>query len=125
MKKKSNGILFLAAIAAGLFVLKRKRKEPSTPDVELDENYTEIQAEISPTPIIRDYINGMSDPMPTIENLKRGIENGWYSAKITAVNGKPAVRLSGKLTNGKEFSDVYPISESVKNELKEIGVQEL
>lgn len=67
-------------------------------------------------------VGAMTDPMPTLDNLKRGIANGWYQAQLTTVGGKPAVRLSGKLTNGKPYSDVYPITAEVQAELKQMGV---
>lgn len=67
-------------------------------------------------------VGAMTDPAPTIDNLKRGIANGWYQAQLTTVDGKPAVRLSGKLTNGKLYSDVYPITAEVQAELKQMGV---
>ena len=68
-------------------------------------------------------VGSMSDAPPAPENLKRGIANGWYQAQLTMVNGKQAVRLSGKLTNGKQYSDVYPITPEVVAELKQMGVQ--
>lgn len=68
-------------------------------------------------------VGKMSDPAPTLENLKRGIANGWYTAEITTVDGKHAVRLSGKLTDGTYYQDVYPISAEVAKELRMIGVK--
>ena len=68
-------------------------------------------------------VGKMSDPAPTLENLKRGIANGWYKAEITTVDGKRAVRLSGKLTNGTFYQDVYPITESVEKELLKLGAK--
>lgn len=70
----------------------------------------------------RQCIGSMSDKAPTLENLKRGISNGWYQAQLTMVNGQQAVRLSGKLTNGREYSDVYPVTPEVAAELKRMGV---
>lgn len=67
-------------------------------------------------------VGKMSDAPVALENLKRGIANGWYQAQLTTVDGKPAVRLSGKLTNGKQYSDVYPITPKVAAELKQMGV---
>lgn len=67
-------------------------------------------------------VGAMTDMAPTLENLKRGIANGWYQAKLTIVNGQQAVRLSGKLINGGEYSDVYPITPEVAAELKQMGV---
>lgn len=67
-------------------------------------------------------VGAMTDREPALENLKRGIANGWYTAQLTMVNGKQAVRLSGKLTNGKQYSDVYPITPEVAAELKQMGV---
>ena len=68
-------------------------------------------------------VGKMSDPEVALENLKRGIANGWYQAQLTTVDGKPAVRLSGKLTDGKPYSDVYPISAEVEKELRMMGVK--
>lgn len=67
-------------------------------------------------------VGAMDDIPPTLENLKRGIANGWYQAQLTMVNGQQAVRLSGKLTNGREYSDVYPVTPEVAAELKRMGV---
>lgn len=64
----------------------------------------------------------MSDAPVALDNLKRGIAKGWYTAQLTEVDGKQAVRLSGKLTNGKQYSDVYPITPEVAAELKQMGV---
>lgn len=66
-------------------------------------------------------VGSMDDAPVALENLKRGIANRWYQAQLTMVNGQPAVRLSGKLTNGKHFSDVYPITSEVAAELKQMG----
>lgn len=68
-------------------------------------------------------ISGMSDAAPTLENLKRGIANGWYKAELVMVNGRQAVRLSGKLTDGKQYSDVYPVTPEVTQELRNMGVK--
>lgn len=67
-------------------------------------------------------VGAMDDAPVALENLKRGIANGWYQAKLTIVNGQQAVRLSGKLINGGEYSDVYPITPEVAAELKQMGV---
>ena len=67
-------------------------------------------------------VGKMTDAQVSLDNLKRGIANGWYQAQLTTVDGKPAVRLSGKLTNGKPYSDVYPITVEVQAELKQMGV---
>ena len=67
-------------------------------------------------------VGKMDDPAVALDNLKRGIANGWYQAQLTMVNGQPAVRLSGKLINGKQYSDVYPITSEVAAELKQMGI---
>lgn len=67
-------------------------------------------------------VGNMSDAPVALENIKRGIANGWYQAQLTTVDGKTAVRLSGKLTNGMPYSDVYPITQEVASELKQMGV---
>lgn len=68
-------------------------------------------------------VGSMSDAPVALENLKRGIANGWYQAQLTIENGQQAVRLSGKLTDGREYSDVYPVTPEVAAELKQMGVQ--
>ena len=67
-------------------------------------------------------VGSMSDPEVALDNLKRGIANGWYTAQLTTIDGRQAVRLSGKLTNGKQYSDVYPITIEVASELRKMGV---
>lgn len=67
-------------------------------------------------------VGKMDDPAVALDNLKRGIANGWYTAQLTMVNGQQAVRLSGKLINGTHFSDVYPITPEVAAELKQMGI---
>ena len=67
-------------------------------------------------------VGAMDDAPVALENLKRGIANGWYKAQLTIVNGQQAVHLSGKLINGREYSDVYPITPEVAAELKQMGV---
>lgn len=68
-------------------------------------------------------VGAMSDQAPTLDNLKRGIANGWYTARLTIVDGQQAVELSGKLTNGQLYSDVYPITSAVAKELQQMGVK--
>jgi hypothetical protein len=68
-------------------------------------------------------VSGMNDAAPALENLKRGIANGWYTAELTMVNGQQAIRLSGKLTNGKQYTDVYPVTTEVAQELRKMGVK--
>ena len=70
-------------------------------------------------------VGAMSDPVITLANIRRGIDNGWYTAVLTRVNGQPAVRLSGKKTDGMFYSYVYPITEADYQALKSDGVQEV
>lgn len=67
-------------------------------------------------------VGSMNDPEVALDNLKRGIANGWYKAQLTTIDGRQAVRLSGKLINGKQYSDVYPITPEVAAELRKMGV---
>ena len=67
-------------------------------------------------------VGSMDDAPVALENLKRGIANGWYLAQLTMVNGQQAVHLSGKLINGREYSDIYPVTPEVAAELKQMGV---
>lgn len=67
-------------------------------------------------------VGSMNDPEVALDNIKRGIANGWYTAQLTTIDGRQAVRLSGKLINGKQYSDVYPITPEVAAELRKMGV---
>lgn len=95
MAKKKSYILIISTIVAAIGLVKLANKQSS--------------------------IGAMDDAPVALENLKRGIANGWYQAQLTMVNGQQAVRLSGKLTNGKQYSDVYPITPEVAAELKQMG----
>lgn len=66
-------------------------------------------------------ILGMEDTPVSIENIRRGIANGLYDCVLIRVDGKPAVRLSGKTTSGQYFSDVYPITQSDFDTLQNEG----
>ena len=65
-------------------------------------------------------LEGMSDTPVSIENIRKGVERGWYKAVLCRVNGKPAVFLYGKDADGENYGDYYPISEvdwqTLKNE---------
>lgn len=62
-------------------------------------------------------VAGMQDPEASLDNIRRGVANGWYKAKRTMVNGKPAVELSGRTKDGKLYTDVYPVSLETYNKL--------
>ena len=68
-----------------------------------------------------DDISGMEEDPVSIENIRRGVANGWYTCVLTRVNGSAAVRISGKVVNGKQFTDVYPITEEDWKTLKAEG----
>ena len=55
-------------------------------------------------------MTGMTDATVSIDNIRKGVARGWYTAELTYANGKPAVRLSGTATDGTYTSDVYPIA---------------
>ena len=67
--------------------------------------------------IRRKPVSGMQDPEVSLDNIRRGVANGWYKATRTMVNGKPAVELSGRTQDGKLYTDVYPVSQETYNKL--------
>lgn len=69
-------------------------------------------------------VSGMNDNPVSLENVRRGVKNGWYTATLLRVDGKPAIRLSGKVTNGRQYSDTYPISEADYATLRSEGLPE-
>lgn len=64
---------------------------------------------------------GMTDATVSIDNIRKGVARGWYTAELTYADGKPAVRLSGTATDGQYTSDVYPIALKDWQTLKEEG----
>lgn len=73
----------------------------------------------------KDNISGMQDTPVSLDNIRRGVKNGWYTAVLTRVDGQPAVRLSGKVNDGSTYTDVYPISETDYQTLRSEGYAEV
>ena len=48
----------------------------------------------------------------TAKQVMQGVKNEWYSCTLLDLNGKPAVRLTGKDKDGEEYSGVFPISQA-------------
>ena len=69
----------------------------------------------------KEDVAGMQDKFVTIDNIRRGVQEGWYKAILLRVNGQPAVYLYGIDTAGKQTGDTYPISESDWQTLKNEG----
>lgn len=66
-------------------------------------------------------LKGMEDTPISIENVRKGVANGWYTCTLVVVDGTPAVHLSGCTANGKPYSDVYPITKEDWDALKNEG----
>lgn len=69
---------------------------------------------------------GMDDSPVSLDNVRRGIAQGWYAAVLTKVGGRSAIRLTGLTADGDSFSDVYPISDEDYYTLLNVdGLQEV
>ena len=68
--------------------------------------------------------SGMNDNAVSLENIRKGVERGWYKARLTRANGQPAIYLYGLNTAGQEYGDTYPISENDWQTLKKEGYKE-
>ena len=66
-------------------------------------------------------VDGMEDDPVSIENIRRGVANGWYTCVLTRVNNIPAVRLSGRTADGKNYMDVFAVTEEDWKTLKKEG----
>lgn len=67
---------------------------------------------------------GLNDPQVSLDNIRRGVANGWYTCKLLrTADGKAAVELSGKKTDGKYYSDIYPVAEETWQMLKAEGYE--
>lgn len=69
-------------------------------------------------------VNGMEDDPVSIENIRRGVANGWYTCVLTRVDNIPAVRLSGRTADGKTYTDVFAVTEEDWQALKKEGYEE-
>ena len=67
-----------------------------------------------------DSVDGMEDTPVSIDNIRKGVARGWYSATLCRVDGVPAVRLTGEV-GGKPYSYVFPIAETDWQTLKNEG----
>lgn len=65
--------------------------------------------------------SGMNDKPVSLDNIRMGVARGWYTATLTRVGGKPAIRLFGKDAKGNDYGDVFPISEHDWQTLKNEG----
>ena len=66
-------------------------------------------------------VYGMEDNPVSIENIRSGVANGWYTCVLTRVNNIPAVRLSRRTTDGKIYTDVFTVTKEDWNALKNEG----
>lgn len=66
----------------------------------------------------------MEDDPISIENIRRGVTNGWYTCVLTRVDNIPAVRLSGRTADGKIYTDVFAVTEEDWQTLKKEGYAE-
>ena len=64
---------------------------------------------------------GMEDAPVSLDNIRKGVQRGWYSATLCRVNGTPAIHLYGKDASGNNYGDVFPITEADWQTLKNEG----
>lgn len=69
-------------------------------------------------------IEGLEDDPVSIDNIRMGVQRGWYTCVLTRVNGIPAVRLSGRTADGKTYTDVFAVTEEDWQTLKKEGYAE-
>ena len=63
----------------------------------------------------------IEDQPVSAEDVERGVKNGWYEAILTRVDGQPAVRLTGKLANGENYTDIFRTTQKDFDKLQEKG----
>lgn len=82
---KNKNLLLTVALIAGLAILGKRKKTSG--------------------------VGKLSDKQLDFDNIRMGLERGWYKAELELhPQWGPVVYLSGKMTDGREVSDVYPIS---------------
>ena len=55
------------------------------------------------------------------DEIREGVQNGWYTAGLFKSDAGTFVILRGKMTNGEDFVGSYPISEDDWNALYKEG----
>lgn len=88
-----KGIVFIGVAAAAMLLLVSAKKNP----------------------------RGLIEPDVDAEDIREGVKNGWYTCVLITKDGMPAVRLSGKMTNGQPYVGEYTISESDWKALRREG----
>lgn len=68
--------------------------------------------------------SGNGSEFISLENIRRGIANQWYSAKLAIKDGVYYVRLTGKETDGEVSDGYYPILPSTYEALLQDGIEE-
>ena len=66
-------------------------------------------------------VYGMEDDPISAEDIRKGVQNGWYTCTLIIVDGIPAVRLYGKTVKGEPYYGLYRVSEEDWNTLKNEG----
>ena len=68
-----------------------------------------------------DSVDGMEDTPVSADNIRKGVSRGWYTAALTRVAGKPAIRLRGTSKDGVQIVDTFPISQEDFDALQNEG----
>lgn len=66
-------------------------------------------------------LHGMEDTPVSADNIRKGVSRGWYTAALTRVAGKPAIRLRGTSKDGAQIVDTFPISQEDFDALQNEG----
>lgn len=68
-------------------------------------------------------IEGLEDDIILASSVRKGVQNGWYSATLVMVGDIHAIRLTGKTKDGETYTDVYRVSPEDWNALASEGYQ--
>ena len=63
----------------------------------------------------------MEDDFVSADNIREGVRNAWYNCELTIINGQPAVKLSGRMTDGQGVVDYFKVTQADWNDLKNEG----
>lgn len=68
-------------------------------------------------------VGKLSDDPLSLDNILRGVERGWYQARVQLMDGFGwVVYLSGKKADGEYTEEVFPISEQTAQALQQQGI---
>lgn len=93
----NNGLVILGALAVAALVAAAKCRKAQTDDPDIEDGYV------------------------SADNIREGVQNGWYNAVLVRRDGQPFVRVTGNNVNGEYVDELFHITQEDFDELQADG----